>query len=238
VLLRACWDYHLYPGAFTGWLERLSRDHITVWNPPQVVSWNMNKCYLLDLQKRGFEVVPTVWLPKGSKANLSEVIEERGWQSAVVKPAISASAYQTWRTDMWRSRQFQKSFEECLSRQDMLVQPYCDEVERQGEWSLIFLGGEFSHAVRKRPQPGDFRVQTEYGGSAEVADPPPGSVQIGQRLLASFERPLLYARVDGFDCMGRFVLMELELIEPFLFLSLAPRAALRMAEAIDKLLTA
>ncbi len=118
------------------------------------------------------------------------------------------------------------------------MQPYCDEVERQGEWSLIFLGGEFSHAVRKRPQPGDFRVQTEYGGSAEVADPPPGSVQIGQRLLASFERPLLYARVDGFDCMGRFVLMELELIEPFLFLSLAPHAALRMAEAIDKLLTA
>src|SRR5262249_12838978 len=140
VLLRTCWDYHLYPGAFTAWLERLSREQIAGWNPPQVVQWNMNKRDLFELERRGIDVVPTVWLPKGSNANLSELIEERGWSSAVVKPAISASAYQTWRTDTWRARQFQKSFDECLSRQDMLVQPYRKEVEQEGEWSLVFLG--------------------------------------------------------------------------------------------------
>lgn len=236
VLLRAVWDYHLHPNQFSRWVERLTSEGISIWNPAATIAWNMNKRYLVELAERGFDVVPTLYFPRGASAHLGDVMEQKGWRSVVIKPAVSASAYQTWRTDAWRARQFQKPFEECLTQQDMLVQPFWEDIERFGEWSLVFLGGEFSHAVLKRPQPGDFRVQEEYGGSSTAAAPPQAAVDMSHHLLAAVAPNALYARIDGFDGGGRFVLMELELIEPHLFLSLVPESAARMAKAIDRLL--
>jgi glutathione synthase/RimK-type ligase-like ATP-grasp enzyme len=115
---------------------------------------------------------------------------------------------------------------------DVLVQPFVDAVTTEGEWSLIFLGGEFSHAVLKRPRPGDFRVQTDFGGSATVVRPDAALVASAARVLAAVEEPWLYARVDGVVVDGRFQLMELEMTEPSLFFELVPEAAERLADAV------
>ena len=114
----------------------------------------------------------------------------------------------------------------------MLVQPFLAEIQTAGEWSLIFLGGEYSHATLKRPRAGDFRVQEQLGGSAEPARATPALIEQARAVVASISGPWIYARVDGLEIDGVFTLMELELIEPSLFLATDPQAPARFAEAI------
>jgi glutathione synthase/RimK-type ligase-like ATP-grasp enzyme len=121
---------------------------------------------------------------------------------------------------------------EQLRETSLLVQPFIAEVATEGEWSLLFFGGRFSHAVLKRPKPGDFRMQGDHGGSAEAASPPPRLVAAAKRALSRILSPWLYARVDGVESGGQFLLMELEMIEPYLFLGHAPHAAETFAETI------
>jgi glutathione synthase/RimK-type ligase-like ATP-grasp enzyme len=118
-----------------------------------------------------------------------------------------------------------------------MVQPFLTELARNGEWSLMFIGGEYSHAVVKRPRAGDFRVQHEHGGTAEARTPPPHVVGTAAGILGRVNGPLLYARIDGVEIDGRFVLVELELLEPSLFLGADPNAAERFAEAICRALS-
>ena len=125
-----------------------------------------------------------------------------------------------------------------LAEADTLVQEYLPEIESGGEWSFVHLGGEFSHAVRKRPIRGDFRVQEQFGGRAEAELPAPDLVRQAGRAIAAIDSPWLYARVDAVERAGLLMLMELELVEPSLFLSSAPDAARRFADAIEKMLTA
>jgi glutathione synthase/RimK-type ligase-like ATP-grasp enzyme len=122
-----------------------------------------------------------------------------------------------------------------LSDGDALVQKYLPEIETKGEWSFVFLDGAFSHAVRKRPAPGDFRVQTEFGGTVEPGPAPPALVGEAGRVVDAIDSPWLYARVDGVESEGRLLLMELELVEPTLYLSSAANAARRLAAAIARI---
>ena len=115
-----------------------------------------------------------------------------------------------------------------------MVQPLVDEVRETGEWSLLFYGGQFSHAVLKRPAAGDYRVQWEFGGSAVSAVAPAHLIAGAERVLAAAPGDLLYARVDGVERNGQLVLMELELIEPHLFLGWDERAAARLAAAVTR----
>jgi glutathione synthase/RimK-type ligase-like ATP-grasp enzyme len=231
VVLRSCWDYHRRPAEFLAWIDRLEGEGVPVSNPPALVRANAHKSYLRDLQAAGVPILPTAWLPRGSRADLEAVLAERGWPEAVVKPAVSASAHGTWRTDRARARQDQRLLDEMLERGEALVQPFAPEVARQGEWSFVFLGGGYSHAVLKRPAEGDFRVQTELGGRADALPPPPSLRGQAEAVLQRVEG-WLYARVDGIDREGTLVVLELELIEPFLFLADDPAAPSRFAEAI------
>jgi glutathione synthase/RimK-type ligase-like ATP-grasp enzyme len=119
-----------------------------------------------------------------------------------------------------------------LEQGDALVQAFAPEIERSGEWSFVFFGGAFSHAVLKRPAPGDFRVQTELGGSAVPLDPPPALLDQAATVMGKVQGRWLYARVDGIERDGRLVVLELEMIEPFLFLGQDPQAPARFADAI------
>ena len=192
--------------------------------------------YQRHLAARGVATVPTVWLERGADADLGGLLAERGWAEAVVKPAISASARETWVTSPSSGRTDQGRFRALLLAGDALVQPVVPEVRRTGEWSLIFLGGAFSHAMLKRPREGDFRVQEELGGSALREEPSPALVQQARQALAAAPAPCLYARVDGVERDGRLVLMELELIEPVLYFGADPGAADRFAGACLDLL--
>jgi len=249
VVIRSCWDYHLAPDDFRAWLDRLEAARVPLWNPPPLARWNMDKRYLRALAERGVPVVPTAWIERGDAMPLAGVLAAHGWREAVVKPVVSASAHATWRTGAGPDAGAASSADEARFRAQradgaLMVQPFLDVIRDGGEWSLVFVDGEFSHAVRKRPAPGDFRVQQEHGGSAEPAAPPPALVEYGRAALAAAQAAAgspagaLYARVDGCETDAGFLLMELELLEPSLFLGAGDGAARRLADAIRRRLSA
>jgi hypothetical protein len=235
LVLRSCWDYHYRVDEFRAWLGRLEACDAKLWNPVPLVRENLHKGYLKRLAQAGVSVVPTLHLARGEAPHLAALLAERGWGEAVVKPAVSASAHETWTVGVENAVAMQARFDKLLAAGDVLVQPFMPTVKSHGEWSLVFLGGELSHAVLKIPRPGDFRVQEEFGGSVRVALPSARLRQDCETILERLEHPWLYARVDGIEVAGRFMLMELELIEPFLFLGSEPAAADRLASAVESL---
>jgi glutathione synthase/RimK-type ligase-like ATP-grasp enzyme len=232
LVLRSVWDYHLRPDEFAAWLAARAGDGSTMWNPASLVRWNLHKSYLRSLAGSGIATVETEWLARGSSPALAERMDARGWADVVVKPAVSASAHRTFRVARADAPAHQADLDAILASGDALVQPFAREVTDEGEWSLLFLGGAFSHAVRKRPAPSDFRVQEEFGGRAETSDPGNGVVAQAAAALAAAPGRTAYARVDGIVRNGGFVLMELELIEPVLYLARHPDAPARLAAAI------
>lgn len=232
VVIRSTWDYHHHQDRYAAWLRRCADDGVRLWNPPATVLANMNKRYLSDLEQRGVDVVPTEYLDVGHGQSLRGLLERRGWDRAVVKPAVSASAYRTWRTTTATADRDQAAFEEDSARHEVLVQPHVDEIATRGEWSLVFFAGQYSHATIKRPAAGDFRVQEELGGHSAPAEPPDHVIESARHILSLSPSPLLYARVDGIERGQRFMLMELEINEPYLFLGSSPGAAARFANAI------
>ena len=235
VVVRSCWDYHLKHDAFLAWVARLERAGVAVWNPPAVIRWNAEKGYLRQLEERDVRVVPTRWIERGSAASLHDVLHDAGWERAVVKPAISASAHETWRTSRQSAVDDEARFRRMVQRGRVLVQPFMDAVVSTGEWSHVFIGGEFSHTMLKRARSGDFRVQSEHGGSAIRGDPGAHVIERARHALRAGEAcagESLYARVDGCVEDGEFVLMELELIEPLLYLAEHPEAPDRFAAAL------
>ena len=231
LVMRSAWNYHTKPRRFTEWLTMLEQRGVPLWNPVPVVRWNMHKRYLRDLEARGVLVPPTEWVARGDAKLLRTVLQERGWRDVIVKPAISASATDTWRAtgDVVAD---DRRFAELSGRRDVLVQPTIREVASDGEWSLMYIDGGFSHGMRKRPRAGDFRVQLEHGGTAERAPPSPALVAAGERVVERIPGEWLYARVDGVETAQGFMLMELELIEPVLFLSECAGSVERLARAI------
>ena len=235
VVARSCWDYFLRPAEFHAWLDALELEGVRVFNDVRTLRWNADKSYLRDLESRGVAVIPTRWLERGSAASLRELRHTTGWSELVVKPTVSGGAHRTWCALPGAEADDDARLATMVDDGAVMVQPLVDEIEREGEWSLVFLGGGYSHAVLKRPRRGDFRVQREHGGSLEAVDPPSSVILAAERVLANTpidHEPLLYARVDGCIVGGELLLMELELLEPELFLRCAPTAAARMAEAL------
>jgi hypothetical protein len=245
IVLRSCWNFHHHPAEFLIWINEVKDNHDgSLRNSPALVEWSVDKRYLLDLDAGGITIVPTIWV-SASEADvapdLDALIATQGWhEGAVVKPAISATAHQTWLVPPQLASEHQARFEALLasSPSGLMVQPFLPEI-REGEWSLIFLGGEFSHAVVKRPAEGEFRVQHDFGGTVERREPEPSLIEDARAVLHSAARVtdtrldvILYARVGGILRDGKLLLMELEVIEPALFFSHAPGAAARMAELI------
>jgi glutathione synthase/RimK-type ligase-like ATP-grasp enzyme len=235
VVIRSTWDYHNRVDEFRAWLQRLQEKKVQVWNPISTLRWNMDKKYLRDLDNSGVPVVPSVWAEKDESIRLSEEMRANGWKSAVVKPVISASAHNTWVAHEKIVDEVQVKLDALLLNGGALIQEFMPEIQAEGEWSLMFFNKEYSHAAIKRPRENDFRVQWEHGGSATAAEAPADLITHGQRVVDSVDGPLLYARVDGVVRDGHLYLMELELIEPFLFFGYHPQAAERFAEAVFKL---
>jgi len=231
-IVRATWDYCDRHGEFLEWVRRASA-RTRLFNAPEVIAWNSRKRYLAELAERGFETPRTVWLERGARADLGEIVRRAGFERAIVKPVIGATARHTVLADPKSLAAAQAHLDARLAEEAMAVQEFLPRVTREGELSLAFFDGEFSHAVRKRPAPGDFRVQVEHGGSTVPADVAPSLVSYAQSILAAAPAPTLYARVDLVEHPGGAPrLMELELIEPELYLRHAPCSSDRFADAI------
>ncbi len=232
VVIRSTWDYHLRLDEFLAWLDCLERLDVRVVNAPSLVRWNAEKGYLRDLADRGIVTVPTRWVERGARSSLAEILGETGWSDVVVKPSVSASAHQTWRVRGNEAGAREAEFSSMVGSGRVLVQPFLEAIQTEGEWSLLFYGGEYSHAVLKRPRRDDFRVQQAHGGTSDVREPSCDVIDQARRALEAAGEPTHYARVDGCVVDGRFVLMELELIEPDLFLRAHAAAPARLAAAL------
>jgi len=204
---------------------------VPLLNPARIVRWNADKHYLGDLAAQGLTVVPTRTLPRGTRVPLAQIMAEEGWDRAVVKPAIGASGVDTFLADATRLNEGERPLAARSPNHDYLVQPFLPQFSREGEWSLVFLDNEYSHAVVKRPAAGEFRVHEEYGGSVTAAKPDAGLVRQARRFVDAVE-PLAYARVDGVVVDGVLTLVELELIEPELFFRADPRAFERFVAGV------
>jgi glutathione synthase/RimK-type ligase-like ATP-grasp enzyme len=228
-LVRSTWDYHEQHREFLEW-ARLVEAQTALHNPAELIAWNSDKTYLRELAERGVRTVPTAWVERGEHADLETILGREGWREAVVKPVVDLGARNLRRV---RRGQSSGALESVLRRHDAIVQPFLPSLEERGETSLVFFAGELSHTVRKRPAAGDFRVQSIWGGTVAQVEPDPKEVELAHQALAMLDEPPLYARVDlveGPD--GEPCLIELELIEPNLYLETNPVAAERLADAV------
>lgn len=231
-VIRSCWDYAWRLPAFRGWLETAARA-TRVENPPEVIRWNAHKHYLVDLAERGVSAVPTVVLRRGAPADLRRLLTEREWHDAVVKAAVGNSGRYARAVSLRDLEAARRYVDRLLEHEDVLVQPLIRSVTTTGELSMVYVEGRFTHAVRKRAAAGDFRVHDDYGGSVEQEDPHPAALAVAERAMAAAGAPTLYGRVDLVDGPdGEPMVMELELIEPELFLRFSPEAVERMVEAV------
>ena len=150
VVLRSCWDYHLKYEVFLRWIGLLEQGRIPVWNSAALVRWNANKSYLRDLEAKGIPIVPTFWPEAGDPVRLRERLYELAWEKAVVKPRVSATAHRTHLIAADEADSVQELFDELRNGPGAMVQKFMDGIVKEGEWSVIFLGGQYSHAVLKR----------------------------------------------------------------------------------------
>ena len=227
VCLRSTWDYHLRWSEFRSWVRGFETPG-RLWNPPSTVLWNADKLYLRDLAAAGIAVPRTQWFQPGERPAIARLLEEWGVTHAVLKPRVSATAYGTHVVS--RDRGIEEADWAALERSGCLLQLFVPEIQSRGEISVVFLRDGFAHAVLKRPRAGDFRVQADFGGSLEATTPADSTIAFGGAVLAAAARPWLYARVDLVETDEGPVLMELELIEPDLFLT--PQGAARLAEGL------
>lgn len=203
-------------------------------NPTRLLRWNSNKRYLLELPPHGVDIIPTQVV---RATDLPRVLATMAGRQVVVKPTVSGTSWHTVR-GVAGSATFDAAVAALPPQLEFLVQPFMPEIEREGEWSLLFFGGEYSHAVLKRPATNDYRVQSEFGGRSEAVAPGTELIEPAQRALSAVSalgyEGGLYARIDGVRSDNRLLVMEVEMLEPFLFLWSDPAASRRFADVIAR----
>lgn len=234
LIFRTVWDYFNYPVEFAAWLAKIELLGVKTLNPLGVIKRNQHKFYLRELQGLGINIIPTVFIPKHTGLDLS-FLNEKGWSKAVIKPAISAAAYATTLFTQEEIGKVTSDYATMAIERDLLVQPFMPEIQSMGEVSVLFFGGQFSHAILKKPKPLEFRVQSQYGGDYQVYHPTNEVIETAARIVAAFGADLLYARVDGVLRDGIFFLMEVELIEPDLYFGQVPAAKGRFLAALERI---
>ncbi len=231
VVVRSPWDYFERLEAFLGWVDRVAA--VTrIANAANVIRWNSHKGYLAELGHQGVPVLPTLSLPAGFPDAIAS-LSATGWDDIVLKPAVDGGARKALRAPA-ASTQARDHLQWLVDQGDTIVQPFASGVA-DGEVSLIYFGGEFSHAVRKVPAEGDYRVQALHGGSEHPHEPSAAEFEIAAAALFLAPGDPAYARVDLIDVDGQPTLMELELIEPDLFFRVSDGALDRFVHAIARL---
>lgn len=221
-VLKSPWDYFDKIDQFYNWLSKLDQLNVRLLNPIKTVKWNSDKHYLQEIAEAGLPVTPTLYLEKGKKADLAGCFKKLDTEILIVKPCISGGSKNTIKITRANLDEISPLVKQFLMEQAYMVQPFLKEIETEGEWSFLFFNGKFSHNLLKKAKPGDFRVQHYLGGSIHPGLAPERLLKSAERYVSAFAGDCLYARVDGVVVNGEFMLMELELIEPFLFLFTHP----------------
>ena len=233
-VFRTTWDYFERISEFTAWLNRIE-SQVRLCNEPPIIWWNLDKHYLADLESRGVPVVATRFIESGSALSLTGLLEETGWDEAVLKPCVSGGARHTYRLNRGSAGDLQTAVQPLLAVESFLLQPFIHDVVSTGEDSLIVIDGQYTHAIRKVAKPGDFRVQDDHGGTVHDCQPEPEQIRLAEQAMAACNPAPAYGRVDMVrDNTGMWSVIELELIEPELWLRNHPPAAKHFADAIAR----
>lgn len=235
VVIRSTWDYHFHRGDFIRWAERVAAV-APLHNEPRVVRWNSHKSYLAELARRGVDVIETVFASAGARLDLDAVADALACDELVVKPAVSASAHETRRFAANEREAAQAHLDRLLAERDVMVQPHVAGLAERGELSLLHARGRFSHAVRRRSAlvAGGSMAKSAPAAATDAARRCAGQVlDTAAAAIGVAPNDFLYARVDLAETApDEYLLLELELIEPSLFLLHAPEAAERFADAL------
>jgi glutathione synthase/RimK-type ligase-like ATP-grasp enzyme len=235
VLIRSTWDYHRDADAFLAVLAEIHRSGTCLQNDLDLVTWNLRKTYLHDLEAAGIPIVPTRWGEGLDMDRLDRLFDTLDAGEIVVKPVVSAGAHDTFRLPRHAPRDTLAQVADTFAQRPFMAQPFLDAIVQEGEYSVFFFGGSHSHTVVKRPKTGDFRVQEEHGGQLCAVAPEARLLSQANAVVESLRQPPLYARVDlvrGSD--GRFLLMEIELIEPSLYFRISPGSPARFVQALER----
>ena len=236
VLFRTVWDYFERFDEFWDWLEQV-KTKTRLINSYELIKWNIDKHYLRDLKNNDIQVVPTYFADRGNNINLQEIANLNDWKHIVIKPAISASAFNTYKITNDEMEQKEQLFHELLQTHDMLVQPFFPTISELGEASLMVFGGKFTHAILKKAKAGDFRVQDDFGGTVHDYNPTQEEIKFAEKVFQSCTSLPIYGRVDiVWDSNKHIYLSELEIIEPELWIRNRPESANKIAEAVNKIL--
>jgi glutathione synthase/RimK-type ligase-like ATP-grasp enzyme len=236
VVVRSTWDYPHHSERFIKVLEEIEHQGVRLENSSEIARWNMDKTYLRDLAGKGIEIVPTFWRDGLARGDLVPLFEELRSREGVIKPVVGANAQGAWRLDAARARELAPEIEAFFAERPLMMQPFERGIVEEGEFSMIYLNGVHSHSILKVPKSGDFRVQEEYGSEIRLIEPEPALLAAGNAAIAAVGQKLLYARADLVRSGETFRVMELELVEPSLYLRIDPGAPDRFADAVASLL--
>lgn len=236
VVIRSTWDYIADPDAFLASLTEIERTGVPLFNSLGLVRWNIHKTYLRDLDRRGVPVVSTIWRERLAPGELPALIEEVGADDVVIKPVIGLNAHRVFRVNARNARQPPAELSAHYAERALMAQPFLTHVSTEGEFSLSYFNGELSHTILKTPKIHDFRVQEEHGGVIRAVTAESELRAAGDVALRALDSVPLYARADFVRANhGRgFWLMELELIEPSLYLRMDTGAPERFARALHE----
>ena len=236
ILFRTIWDYFERFDEFWEWIEQV-KTKTTLINSYELIKWNIDKHYLNDLKNNGIQVVPTCFVDRGNNIGLKETANLNDWKHIVIKPAISASAFNTYKITNDEIERNEKLFHVLLQTHDMLVQPFFSTISEFGEASLMVFDGKFTHAVLKKAKPGDFRVQDDFGGTVYDYKPTEEEIKFAEKVFQSCISMPIYGRVDiVWDTNKNLYLSELEIIEPELWIRNMPESGNKIAEAVTRIL--
>ncbi len=231
------WDY--FEGNQEDFLSEIAKSaqKTKIFNNFDIIRWNLNKSYLDELDSSGAPVIQTIYLERVTQAGVARAFEALNTDILVIKPVVGGGA--------WRQALYKKDDpfpeKDKLPPEGAMVQAFLPSVQSEGEYSFVYFGGQFSHAALKRAKSGDYRIQSIYGGTEETYSPSSEERESARLILDALDFTPLYARVDllrGND--GALKLIELELLEPYLYLPHAEeqdglnKGALKLAEALAK----
>lgn len=233
LVFRNTWDYYELADDFMTWVDHIGRLEIPTFNPLPVIKKNLHKFYLNDFEQNGVTIISSIFVPKDQLSNMVSEIPNH-WDRLIIKPAISAGSYLTVLFDRKEMDKILEDYQVINLQKDLIIQPFISQIQDEGEISLVFFDKEFSHAVIKRPKSGDFRIQSQFGGTYTAYDPSTTLLKTATEIVHHISGDLLYARVDGIMIDGQFYLMELELIEPDLYFDFAADGQKAFTDALIK----
>jgi glutathione synthase/RimK-type ligase-like ATP-grasp enzyme len=235
LVFRNTWDYFEKETEFNLWLDQIEKLGIKTLNPIAIIKQNKHKFYLREMEQQGIKILPTRFIDKTTNLNLKELMPSH-WKKAVLKPAFSAGSYLTEVFEATDIEKINTQYKTIASKKDLLLQQFMPEIQTVGETSFIFFNKKFSHAVNKKPVPGDFRIQVQFGGIYRLTHPNDELIAKAQKIVDTFTGKLLYARVDGIVIDNELHLMEVECIEPDLYFNLSEGSLERFVNAIVELI--